>query len=77
MQSMKALGVDVKPESKPPRVSYSVADVGLLNDLAGYLYEQASAMPAGDPVVEAVREGIRAKTAIMQRILNDGGVIEK
>jgi hypothetical protein len=61
---------------KMKRISYSVADVGLLNDLARYLYEQASAMPSGDHVAEAMREGIRAKTAIMQRILNDGGVIE-
>lgn len=56
------------------RISFTQSDIGLINDLSGYIEEQAS-FPTGNYVADAVLEGIKAKSALIQRILK-GGIIE-
>ena len=57
------------------RISYSANEIALLHDLTGYIKEQATGLPKGEYVTDAVREGIKIKSEMIDKILKTG-VIE-
>ena len=61
-------------KTKLRRVSFSEADICLLNNILGYISERPS-LAHGDYVIDAMCESIKVKSQLMQRILKSG-VIE-
>lgn len=58
------------------RISFTQTEVGMMNEIADYLGKQSNDMSKATYVESAVAESLKAKSAMLKKILGEG-VIEE